>query len=205
MVNLGDLFPRLTADITTDFMFGESIYLLKQPACFQSDFTRAFHEAEVGGENRWRLGRLARLFPQHKFYKDVKEVHRYIDSYINRAIASRELLNSQQSPEGEMKTKQHYTFFSEIYKVTNNTQTLREHLLIIFFAGRNTTAGLLSDLFFMLARRPSVWNKIRAEVAELHGGKPTFEQLQSMKYTRCCLNESRFSYLPHLYSQSASA
>ena len=63
IVDLGDLFYRLTADLTTDFMFGESIESLVHPESYQADFMTAFRDAQFGGEERWRMGILAKVLP----------------------------------------------------------------------------------------------------------------------------------------------
>jgi cytochrome P450 len=57
-------------------------------------------------------------------------------------------------------------------------------------AGRDTTASLLTNLWFVLAKRPDVWARLQADVAQLGGEKPTFEQLRDLKYLRALMNES---------------
>lgn len=59
----------------------------------------------------------------------------------------------------------------------------------VLLAGRDTTASLLSNLFFTLAKNPTIWDKIRREVAILDGRAPTYEELRSLKYVQCCINE----------------
>ena len=47
--------------------------------------------------------------------------------------------------------------------------------------------------FFTVAKRPDVWQQLRAEVDHLHGERPIFEQLKQMHYFRYCLNESELA------------
>ena len=82
----GDLFLRYTADVTTEFMLGESIQSISHPDCLQDDLMRAFREAQLGGERRFHLGRFANFIPQPEFHRAVKKVHAYLDSHIDRAI-----------------------------------------------------------------------------------------------------------------------
>lgn len=61
----------------------------------------------------------------------------------------------------------------------------------VLLAGRDTTASLLSNLFFMLGKHSDIWGKLRAEVAVLQGRIPTYEELQSLKYVQWCINECK--------------
>ena len=58
-------------------------------------------------------------------------------------------------------------------------------------AGRDTTACTLSWLTYELAYHPEVYAKLREEVLAHLGtdGRPTYEDLKSMKYMQWCLNE----------------
>jgi len=85
-----------------------------------------------------------------------------------------------------------YTFLSELVKATQDPKRLRDELLNILLAGRDTTASLLGNTFHVLARRPDIWKKLKAEVNELRGKKPTYETLKNMKYLKHLLNECKF-------------
>jgi cytochrome P450 len=65
-----------------------------------------------------------------------------------------------------------------------------DELTTILFAGRDTTAALMTNLFFLISRHPHVWTRIRADVAFLKGSKPTHEQLKGMDYLQACLKET---------------
>ena len=210
-VDLGDLFLHYTADVTTDFMFGESIQSLRNPESSESSLMRAFRDAQKGVERRFRLGSFAKFVPQPTFYRAVKQVHAYVDAHIDKAIKKYAL--PKQSPlddaglEGER-----YVFLHELLKLTGDGQTLRDELTGIFFAGRDTTSALLSNLFFALARDPQRWQRLRDEVLDLGGRKPSLDELKSMKYLEYCLYEGEVSTLlliPRLtllfYSCSTSA
>lgn len=88
-----------------------------------------------------------------------------------------------------------YNFLEGLLDSMTNPQRLRSELLNILQAGRDTTSGLLSHVFCMLARRTDVWAKLEAEVEELNGRPPTYEQLRSMTYLRYVLNESKSARL----------
>lgn len=62
-------------------------------------------------------------------------------------------------------------------------------MLSILIAGRDTTANLLSITFFILAKRPDIWKKLRSEVLAMGGRKPSFEDIKSMTYMNWIFNE----------------
>jgi cytochrome P450 monooxygenase len=43
----------------------------------------------------------------------------------------------------------------------------------------------------MVARRPEVWDKLRAEVLAIGDAELTFELLKTLKYTHAVMNESK--------------
>lgn len=183
-VDLKDLFLGLTTDVTTHSMYGESVYSLKSGAL--SGIMEAFHDAQYGCENRARWGRLAMFVPQSKFYRSVRILQRYMEQHVRRGLQYRKAQESASIG----KTEGRYVFLHELAEVIQDKSRLRDELLTILVAGRDTTASLLCSLFLTIANRPDVWLQLRAEVEHLNGEKPTFEQLRQMKYVKNCLNES---------------
>ncbi|MCJ1385152.1 hypothetical protein MMC17_008271 [Xylographa soralifera] len=82
-----------------------------------------------------------------------------------------------------------YVFLQELAKQTGNEKELRDQIINTLIAGRDTTASLMSSMLFVLSRRPDVWGKLQAEVADLKGKAPTFEEIKDMKYLKYILNE----------------
>lgn len=61
----------------------------------------------------------------------------------------------------------------------------------MLFAGRETTASFLSDIWFELSRHPSVFSRLQTEIENLDSNEPlTFEALKSLPYLRAVLNET---------------
>ena len=54
----------------------------------------------------------------------------------------------------------------------------------VLLAGCDTTASLLSNLFFRLAKHPAIWDKLRREVAGLQGWAPTYKEFRSLRYVQ---------------------
>ena len=84
-------------------------------------------------------------------------------------------------------------FLNELVQETQDPAVLRSELLNLILAGRDTTAGLLANTWFVIAKRRDIWAKLRADVDGLGGRPPTYEELNKMKYVRWVLNECRFS------------
>jgi cytochrome P450 len=118
-------------------------------------------------------------------------MHDFADSIIREAITRQNSSIIDKSEEaGSEVQKERYVFLYELIKETQDPDTLRSELLNILLAGRDTTAGLLSNTWWTLARRPDIWARLRAEVDQLHGERPDYAHIKDMKYLRWVLNES---------------
>jgi cytochrome P450 len=119
-------------------------------------------------------------------------VHDFVDQIIQRALEKVHPVDPEKSLEGTGKPER-YVFLTEMIKSTRDPKQLRDELLNILLAGRDTTASLLSHTFHVLARRPDIWKKLKAEVDELQGVRPDYETLRQMKYLKYLLNECKNS------------
>jgi cytochrome P450 len=136
--------------------------------------------------SRW--GWWAKLFPANKqFDYDQKFVHDFVDYYVRKGLAKRDQLLSEKS---NSEKPGRYVFIDELVRQTTDPIQIRSELLNILLAGRDTTASLLTNVWFILAKRPDIWSKLQAEIATLDGEVPTFEQLKNLKFLKALLNES---------------
>lgn len=193
-VDLAELFLRYTADVTTDLMFGESIFSLPHPDAFGGELAKACQDVQIGAERRFLLAIFANLVPQRAFYKSVGKVHAYVNSHVEKAIQHR--VSQEKAGKGDVEDNGKHVFLRELAKLTDDRLILRDQLLGIFFAGRDTTAALLSNLFFVLARNPDVWQQLHEEIASLEGRQPTLDELKKLKYLNSCFNESQTQTYP---------
>ena len=127
------------------------------------------------------------LLNSSEFKSCNSKVHKFAEYYVNKAL---ELSHE------ELEKQQGYVFLYELAKQTRDTKVLRDQLLNILVAGRDTTAGLLSFVFFELARNPRVFAKLREEVEEKFGvgedarvEEISFESLKLCEYLKAVLNE----------------
>ena len=193
-VNLQDLFFQLTMDFATEFLFGESTNCLGSSTSdgVGARFAQAFNRSQKLLAASFRTGILGRLTVHYSrtFKKDAKCCHDFVDRYVQQGLQYRkspELREAGAVPD----TEGRYIFLNELSKQTSDPIAIRSELLNILVAGRDTTASLISIVWFILARRPDIWEKLRAAVNKLEGQKPTFQDLKGMDYMRWILNESK--------------
>ncbi|KAK3115953.1 hypothetical protein LTR53_004180 [Teratosphaeriaceae sp. CCFEE 6253] len=185
-VDLSELFFRLTMDSATEFLFGESTESLTKGS--GDGFAEAFNRSQDYIANAGRWGKWAALFPANKHWAhDKKFVHEFVDYYVHKGLSKRnELLQEKSNADKGGR----YVFLDELVRQTTDPLRIRSELLNILLAGRDTTASLLTNVWFLLSKRPDVWTKLQAEVVALDGEQPTFESLKDMKYLKAILNES---------------
>ncbi|RHZ46325.1 cytochrome P450 [Aspergillus thermomutatus] len=196
-VDLQDLFFSYTIDSATEFLFGQSVQSLKKrrsggrDAGVEDDFASAFNYAQHAIAMRMRLGALTRFYRDRKAERCNRICHALVEQFVDRALEVRaQGLDEKTLEDGDGEKKQRYLFLHGLAQQTGDRRRIRDELMNVLLAGRDTTASLLSNLFFMLAKHPRIWAKLREEVAFLNGRPPTYEQLRNLTYLKYCLNES---------------
>ena len=187
-VDLQELFFCLTLDSGTEVLFGESVGSLHQTSEHTEHhrFVEAYELCQARVILRPKYALLRALKRDPKFDESCKIVHNYVDRYVRGVLDARnnDLKDVEKNPA-------RYVFLEELAKETRDPICLRDEVLNVLLAGRDTTASLLSNTFHVLARRPDIWRDLCAEVAQLHGGKPTYEELRNMTFVRRLLNECK--------------
>ncbi|KAF2280043.1 cytochrome P450 [Westerdykella ornata] len=198
-VDLQDLFFRMTIDTATEFLFNHSTNSLRmfgqnEEANEDAIFAKAFNYAQADVLTRLRFGPLYRFFGNTRDGEEaIRICHAYVDKWVDDAVRWRQQQDAESAAAaGEPKKhkEERYVFIHELAKQTQDKKRIRDELINILLAGRDTTASLLSNMFFEVAKRPDIWQKMREEVAVLQGRMPTYEELRGLKYVKWCLNES---------------
>ncbi|KAI0843046.1 cytochrome P450 52A11 [Hypoxylon sp. FL0890] len=182
--DISELLFRYTLDVATDFLLGMDVQSLTTP---RQPFADAFNEVQRMQNIIARAGPLYPFVSRKSFREGLKVVNEFCNIYIDRAL--------RLSPE-ELATKtksdQDYTFLHELASFTRDRKVLRDQILAVLLAGRDTTAATLSFAFYELGRHPEVVQKMRQEIINQVGlhRTPTYEDLKSMKYVQNVLNET---------------
>ncbi len=94
--------------------------------------------------------------------------------------------------ESKTKSTQGYTFLHALAGFTRDRQMLRDQLVAVLLAGRDTTASTLSWTFYELARHPEAFKKLRKEIIDTLGKDqaPSYDNLKNMKYLQYVMNET---------------
>jgi cytochrome P450 len=200
--DIQEMFFNLTLDTATEFLFGESVHSLAPgqiategplAACGgNKGFAYAFNKSQVYILERANLTSFYWLVNPPEFRKLVKQVHSVVEYYVDRAVAAVKadpLSTAEKSDSGRR-----YVFLEALARETQDKKALRDQMLNILLAGRDTTGSLLSSSFFYLARHPQVLLKLRQQILDqFPNGTPTaaitLERLREIKYLRYFLNE----------------
>ncbi|OJJ84707.1 cytochrome P450 [Aspergillus glaucus CBS 516.65] len=191
------LFFLLTIDSATHFLFGESVgsmgstsektgLLEKSSVGDAQGFAEAFGLAQDYLASRSRASDLYWMVNPKEFQEANKRVHEVVDHYVRLAMKS-----EKEKPPGSR-----YIFAEALAAETSDPKVLRDNMLNILLAGRDTTASLLSSAFYYMARHPHVWNRLRHEIVEQFGdaAQPKAEitqaKLKDIPYLRYVLNET---------------
>lgn len=187
VVDLQPLFFSLTLDTTTDLLLGKSSYSLKADkngSTGASDFGRSFDEAQKGLAIRFRLAPWHFLYNPAHFRRSCDAVHRFVEDYIREHSLEKESRGSDISD----------SFVDQLEKETTDSVALRDQLLNILLAGRDTTACCLSWTIRLIVRHPSVMQRLRIEIASVMGTEveahPNRDQIRKMLYLSYIIKES---------------
>ncbi|KAI1770523.1 cytochrome P450 [Hypoxylon cercidicola] len=185
--DLQAMFSMLTTDTISDFMFGRSTDILGSAPEDGLRFGRCFDVSMQKIANRARLGWMTMLLGD----RELDECTAFMNAYVEKYIV--EARNEQDEKEGEGDGRR-YMFLDELLRTGEPDEVIRDQLMSIFTAGRDTTTSVLSYLFFELSRRPDVVATIQREVRDLglddSKQLPTWEQLRNMKYLNWAIKEA---------------
>jgi cytochrome P450 len=196
MVDIQALFLSYALHTGNEFLLGESVTTQSSPnlgRVSNEEFAEAF--AAVGLESA-KMGALGPIqWMRHSFsaHRAKLVAWKWVDQLIDDAFERKD--QALKSINSEVEPKK-YVFLDELVKTTTDRKLIREEILNILIASRDTTASLLGNLFFMLARHPDIWAKLRAEILTIGNELPKIEELQRLTYLRYCINECKMSQSP---------
>ena len=89
-----------------------------------------------------------------------------------------------------------YVLLRELVKKHSDDKLyIRNELMNVFFAARDTVGTVAGKMLFLLARHPEAWQKLRKEVGGIAPHQElTFEFLKSLKYVQAVIEESKLTW-----------
>ncbi|KAJ5517892.1 Cytochrome P450 E-class CYP52 [Penicillium expansum] len=168
-----DLQPhlfRFTLATTTALIFGEPVFAL--PGAETDTFEKAFDYASYISAIRLRLADLEWIWKPANLPSTIWKKN------------------------GEEAASERHAFILELYKEMQDKVLVRDQLVHVLIAGRDTTACLMSWAFFLLVRHPETLAKLRSEIQDVTGGSHELSRakISKMTYLRCVINESQRLY-----------
>lgn len=150
----------------------------------KQEFAEAFDEVQRIQTLITRTARLRTVFPKSRYRAYLRVVNDFVHGFIERAL--------RLTPEELEAKDKDYTFLHELVRFSRDPQVLRDQIVAVLLAGRDTTAGTLSWAIYELARHPVAVARLRTEILETVGPSqgPTYEQLKNMPYLKAVLNET---------------
>ena len=154
-------------------------------------FLEAFDYAMFGSGFQIALGPLKFLYRDPKWHESCKTTHGFADKYVDKALEYRQSLQSTKRNGTEPGDRQQrHILLHGMAEQTNDKTELRNQILQALMAAQETTAVLISNVFFLLSRHPLVWQRLRKEIIALGDSVLDVDNLQNLKYLRNVLNES---------------
>ena len=176
-------------DTSTDFILEHGTDYLggdKKAAMIDENINKCLEH----GAWREMLGPLRYLLPNREAKKALKSAHAELDVWVKQAMEHKD---SADLEDGKAKDSgKRYVFINELARHKEvDAIRIRDEVMNIILAGKDTTASCLSGLWFNLAREPEIYKKLQAEVAQLNGERPSYESLRNMKYIKYTVQESK--------------
>lgn len=207
VVDMQDLFFRLTLDSATEFLLGESADSQLQhipgyardrnssAALHGSNFAWAFDRGQLALATRARFGNLYWMYNTSEFRECIRRCNGFMDHYV-RKVLGRDPREAQKEKDVEGRVaRSKYVFMDALAEQTRDPVELRSQTMHILLAGRDTTASMLGWLFMLLSQDPARYKKLRDIVLEEFGTYDhprdiTFARLKGCQYLQHCNNET---------------
>jgi cytochrome P450 len=137
IVDLQPLFFDLTLDVATAVLFGRSVYSLRaniDQNARNREFAESFNIAQEGLAKRFRIAPFHFVYNPRAFRQACKRVHQFVEEYIEERQARKNSISDDSSS----------WFMDQVAQESATNAELRDQLLNVLLAGRDTTACCLS-------------------------------------------------------------
>jgi cytochrome P450 len=144
--DLQPIFYRLTLDTTIAMILGQPVESFKHEV--GDLFSKAFDNASLVTGTRARLGDMYFLYRPRGFFKACETIKRFTYQFVTDALQ-----RGAENTKGSEET----SFITELHNDNQDLQLVRDQVLNILIAGRDTTAATLS--YALSVNRLSFFNE----------------------------------------------
>ncbi|EUC57271.1 cytochrome P450 family monooxygenase pc-3 [Rhizoctonia solani AG-3 Rhs1AP] len=195
------LASRFTLDSGTEFLFGKDVQSLsaalpyphEDPIDDGASFGAAFARAQ---EHVTRRIGLAMFWPWMELFRDrtledMKIINAYVTPILRKQPEKGANCDDRFKPTHEADRDQH-TLLDHLVSLTRDETVIRDEIINILVAARDTTATTLTFAVYMLSQHPEIMSRLRDEILQCLGTSsyPSPDDLKEMKYLRAVLNET---------------
>ena len=187
--DIQELLHMFTTETIVSFVLGESSEVFRSN---QTPDKRKFVdsmklvEAKIAQDGF--LGGAHILSSKKQFHASCSFIRNFLGGVVSLKLAQ---LDRQEKIE-DPALGERYCLLNSLIQNTTDTEQVIDGLLTVLVAGTGSIAHVLSATFWLLARHPPVYNKLRRVILETVGDEkvtPTYDQLKSLSYLRHVLNE----------------
>ncbi|HIP81463.1 MAG TPA: cytochrome P450 [Leucothrix mucor] len=192
-LNIHTEMGKLAAEIIARTLFGEKLGAENSTAVVEAfaDYQSVVKQMALSnflGLPDWLPNVNAKI---GKARRAAKTIHNAVDAIIAKAEEGggqegtmvTELLKANKSAAGGVDTM--------------TKKQIRNEIIVLFMAGHETTANVLSWTWYLISQSPDVEKKLHDELAEVLGDRtPGMEDIEKLVYTRAILDETMRLYPP---------
>ncbi|KAK7024847.1 cytochrome P450 52E1 [Favolaschia claudopus] len=213
-VDFQDLIGRFTMDSASEFLFNTCVNSLKASVPYPHNvafpppqtaapeaqaalkFVSAFTLAMNRIADREVLGRIWPLFEifGDKTVEPMRDISEYLDPIILAAMEKKRVgVQKDSEKDGG---SDGLSLLEELLETTSDPKVLKDEILNMLLAGRDTTMHTLTVVLYFFTMYPDVCARVREEVLAHVGPtrRPTYDDIKDMKFLRAVLNETMRLY-----------
>ncbi|CAL1701110.1 unnamed protein product [Somion occarium] len=210
-IDFQDLISRFTLDSATEFLFGSCVHSLQSYLPYPSTssspfkstsnelsrpeaFAKAFQKAQEVIASRSRIGPTWRFLEilSDKTAKPMHVVDDFLDPILRAALKKKANQDAGFEKKRGLEVEEDETLLDHLVRFTADPVVLHDEILNIMIAGRDTTAGTLTFLVYLLSQHPQALQRLRREILSVVGPtrRPTYDDIREMKFLRAVINET---------------
>ncbi|KAK0458672.1 cytochrome P450 [Desarmillaria tabescens] len=204
-VDFQDVVARFTLDSATDYLFGKDVNSISAGLPYPAGsgngrfidhpsnaFVKAFAKAREQIVVRFHRGP---FWPLCEFWADeVKPLRQVVNDFIQPTLV--EALDRKAKGVKLGKDFESMSLLDCLVESTDDMKLIRDELVNILAAGRDSIACLLTFAVYMMCEHPDMAVRLRSEILEKVGTQRPCEDIRGMQYLRAFLDETLRLYPP---------